>query len=145
MPISDRPPAQPIVLVIEQNRFLCDMICAWLEGTGYAVRSASDEAAALAALEHRRFDLVLLDLDLRRPEGTSLLRSVQSKLAGAPLVLLMGAAGYDDVLASVLPETPCVKLGKPYSFFTLGLVMEAALGRGRRDKPESGVRRTACE
>jgi DNA-binding response OmpR family regulator len=143
MPNSDLTAGRPAVLVIEHNRFLCEMICAWLQGAGYAAHPARDEPDAGAALERRRFDLVLLDLDLRRLDGTSLLRSVQSKLAGVPLVLLTGATGYDDVLASIFPDTPCVKLGKPYSFFTLGLVIKAALGRG--EAPEPGVRRTACE
>jgi len=130
----------PAILVVEHNRFLREMICDWLGGAGYTAHAAGDVRDALAWLNRRPFDLVLLELDLPRTKGISLLRSVESKLPGTPMVLLTGAVGYDDVLASVPAEVPCVKIGKPYSFFTLGLVVKAALARARcggKPGPES--------
>jgi len=123
---------RPAILVVQDNRFLREMICDWLGGTGYIAHSAGSVHDALAWLERRPFDLVLLELDLPRGDGMSLLRSVESKLSGTPLVILTGAVGYDDVLASISTEVPCVKLGKPYSFFALGLVVKAALSRTTR-------------
>ena len=123
---------RPAILVVQDNRFLREMICDWLGGTGYIAHAASSAHDALAWLERRRFDLVLLELDLPRGDGISLLRSVESKLSGTPMVILTGAVGYDDVLASISTEVPCVKLGKPYSFFALGLVVKAALSRTSR-------------
>lgn len=125
---------RPAILVVQDNRFLRDMICDWLGGTGYIAHAAASAHDALAWLERRRFDLVLLELDLPRDDGMSLLRSVESKLSGTPMVILTGAVGYDDVLASISTEVPCVKLGKPYSFFALGLVVKAALTRGSRGR-----------
>jgi DNA-binding response OmpR family regulator len=139
---SDLHTRHPAILVVEQNRFLRDMICDWLGGAGYTAHAAGDMRDALAWLSRRPFDLVLLELDLPRSQGISLLRLVESKLPGTPMVLLTGAVGYDDVLASVPPEVPCVKIGKPYSFFTLGLVLKAALTRarsGHKPGPESPV------
>lgn len=135
----------PAILVVEHNRFLRDMICDWLGGAGYTAHAAADAHDALAWLDRRRFDLMLLELDLPRNQGISLLRSVESKLPGTPMVLLTGAVGYDDVLASVPAEVPCVKVGKPYSFFALGLVVKAALARSRlRRAPDPGSPATAC-
>lgn len=139
------PPRHPSILVVEHNRFLCDMICDCLGGAGYTAHAAGDVRDALAWLNRRRFDLVLLELDLPRRQGISLLRLVESKLPGTPMVLLTGAVGYEDVLASVPAEVPCVKIGKPYSFFTLGLVVKAALAHSHSgDKPDSGSPATAC-
>jgi len=135
----------PSILVVEHNRFLRDMICDWLGGAGYTAHAAGDVRDALAWLNRRRFDLVLLELDLPRRQGMSLLRLVGSKLPGTPMVLLTGAVGYDDVLASVPAEVPCVKIGKPYSFFTLGLVVKAALAHSDSGgNPASGSPATAC-
>ncbi len=142
---SDVHNRHPAILVVEHNRFLRDMICDWLGGAGYTAHAAGDVRDALAWLNRRDFDLMLLELDLPRRQGISLLRAVESKLPGTPLVLLTGAVGYDDVLASVPTEVPCVKIGKPYSFFTLGLVVKAVLARARSDRrpgPESPA--TAC-
>ena len=124
----------PAILVVEHNRFLRDMICDWLGGAGYTAHAAGDARDAMAWFNRRAFDLVLLELDLPRRQGISLLRAVQGKLPGIPLVLLTGPVGYDDVLASISAQVPCVKIGKPYSFFTLGLVVKAVLTRAHSSR-----------
>jgi DNA-binding NtrC family response regulator len=140
-PHAGRPP----ILVVENNRFLCEMICDWLQGAGYAPHPVDDERGVLEALKRQHIDLVLLDLDLSRGEGVSLLASVQSKLSGVPLVLLTGAVNYDDVVARMPEETPCVRVEKPYSFSALGLVVEAALARLRAERMLApGPGRPAC-
>jgi DNA-binding NtrC family response regulator len=122
------------ILVVENNPFLCEMICDWLLGAGYAPHPVEDEQGVLEALKRQHIDLVLLDLDLGRDEGISLLASVQSKLSGVPLVLLTGAVHYDDVVARIPCETPCVTVEKPYSFSALGMVVEEALARSRAQR-----------
>jgi DNA-binding response OmpR family regulator len=140
------PAGQPAVLLVQHNRFLNEMMCDWMRGAGYAAFSAADEREALRALNQRRFDLIMLDLDLQRGEGLSLLCSVESKLAGTPLILLTGPVNYDDVLARIPADTPCVQVGKPYSFFALGLVMKSALARAQpANESTPGARRTSCD
>jgi two-component system OmpR family response regulator len=143
-PDSDRQTSQPVVLLVENNRFLSEMMCEWMRSSGYQVQSAGNEREALRTLGGQRFDLVLLDLDLNRGEGLSLLASVESKLSGASLVLLTGAVNYDDVLARIPAHAPCVKVEKPYSFFALGLVMKSVLARSRPGNDKSGPRHAAC-
>ena len=128
---SDLQTHHPAILVVEHNRFLRDLICDWLGAAGYIAHAAGDIRSAIAWLDRRRFDLVLIDVHLPRREGISLIRSVESKLLGTPMVLLTGVDSYDDVLASVPAEVPCVKVAKPYSFFGLGLVLEAVLAGSR--------------
>jgi DNA-binding response OmpR family regulator len=141
---SDIPPGEASVLLVQHNRFLSEMMCDWMRGAGYTAFAAADQREALRALAERRFDLVMLDLDVHRGEGLSLLSAVESKLAGTPLILLTGPVNYDDVLARIPADTPCVQVGKPYSFFALGLVMKSALARsqsanGSAPKPQRGV------
>lgn len=143
---SDVRAGKPAILVVQHNRFLREMVCDWLKSEGYTSYPVGDEQEVIDALERRHFDLVLLDMDLTRGEGISLLRSVESKLSGVPLVLLTGAVSYDDVVARVSADTPCVSVDKPYSFFALGLVLKAALARstGPSTPPRSGPRRATC-
>ena len=143
-PDSDLPGSHPVVLLVQHNRFLGEMMCEWMRSSGYRVESAANEREALCALGAGRFDLVLLDLDVKRGEGLSLLASVESKLSGASLVLLTGAVNYDDVLARIPAEAPCVKVEKPYSFFALGLVMKSVLTRSRPGSDRSGPRQATC-
>jgi len=136
---------KPAVLVVQQNRFLREMVCDWLRTEGYASHAVGDERGVIEALQQRRFALALLDMDVTRGEGISLLRLLESKLSGVPLVLLTGAVNYDDVVARVSADTPCVRVDKPYSFFALGLVLKAALARSSgSNTPASGARRATC-
>ena len=137
------PSSPPVILLVQHNRFLSEMMCEWMRGSGYQVHCAGNERDALRVLGTRRFDLILLDLDLQRGEGLSLLASVESKLCGASVVLLTGAVNYDDVLARIPVEAPCVKVAKPYSFFALGLVMKSVLARSQPGNDKSGPRHAA--
>ena len=131
------------ILVVEENRFLCEMICAWLHGAGYLARGVqTEQEAAVAlerggfdlALERGGFDLALLDLDLPSDQAVSLVSVVRSKLAGVAVVLLTGAIRHDELLQAVAEDAACVAMDKPYSFFALGLVIKAALARSREEK-----------
>src|SRR4051812_37977924 len=94
---SRRPPVEPefdgrgsAILVVEENRFLCEMICAWLHGAGYLPQGVQTEQEAAGALERGGFDLVLLDLDLPHNQAVSLVNAVRSRLTGMAVVLLTG-------------------------------------------------------
>jgi DNA-binding response OmpR family regulator len=119
------------ILVVEENRFLCEMICAWLHGAGYVARGVQTEREAAAELEHGEFDLVLLDMDIGSGQASSLINTVRSKLDGVALVLLTGAVRHDDLVHALAEDAACVAMDKPYSFFALGLVIKAALARSR--------------
>jgi DNA-binding response OmpR family regulator len=125
------------ILVVEENRFLSEMICAWLQGAGYAARGVQTEREAAAALEHGGYDLVLVDLDVVRVEAASLLGLVRSKLGTMALVLLTGAVQHHELLRPFVDDTACVAMDKPYSFFALGLVIKAALARSRAGRQPS--------
>jgi DNA-binding NtrC family response regulator len=137
---SDLDSSRPVILLVIHNRFLSEMMSEWMRRSGYEVHSAGSDHELLHALGARRFDIVLVDLDLKRGAGVSLLASVESKLSGASLVLLTGAVNYDDVLARIPTEAPCVKVAKPYSFFALGLVVKSVLARSQDRNNPSGSR-----
>jgi two-component system OmpR family response regulator len=118
-----------VILVIEDNPFVREMICDWLQRAGYRALAASSERGAARILEHRSVDLAIVDLDIHRGEGLSLVRSVESKLGGASLIFLSGAVNYEDALHMVPPESAVVGMGKPYSLYVLEQVVRAALAR----------------
>ena len=120
------------ILVVEDNRFLCEMICAWLQGAGYIARGVQSERQSAAALEEGGFDLVLVDVDIPREQAIALLETVRNKLGCGGMVLLTGAVRHDELLKWA-GDAACVAMEKPYSFFALGLVIRAALARSRSD------------
>lgn len=93
---------------VEANRLLLEE---HLLGLGYAVRQAADGIEALAAVEAREPDLVLLDIDMPRLDGLTLCRQLKADPVRRliPIVLLTATldramrlagieAGADDFL-----------------------------------------------
>jgi CheY-like chemotaxis protein len=61
-----------------------------LRGHGYDVDEAADGAAALRLVKSRRYDLILLDLQMPGVDGFDVLTYVQQHLTKLPVVLLSG-------------------------------------------------------
>ena len=58
------------------------------EGASFAVRHVGNLEEALHWLENRRFDLVLLDLNLPDSNGLDTLRNLRAKTLDTPIVIL---------------------------------------------------------
>ena len=65
------------LLLIEDERTLCDAVARRLRRSGYSVDLAYDGERALQLLEVERYDLVLLDLNLPKLDGMSVLRTLR--------------------------------------------------------------------
>lgn len=76
------------LLVIEDEQSLREDIAKKLRRSGYEVDECGDGEAALALLEVERFDLVLLDLNLPKLDGMTVLRTLrQNDLETCVLIL----------------------------------------------------------
>lgn len=78
------------VLLVEDDAMIAAAVEAGLKDAAYAVDRVGDGAAALAALETQRYDLVLLDLGLPGVDGTEILRILRRR--GDPVSLLVVTA-----------------------------------------------------
>src|SRR5882724_1444933 len=61
-----------------------------LRRAGYAVDEAGDGKSALAHLQNREFDLLLLDLQMPGMNGFDVLKYLQSHRRGLPVILMSG-------------------------------------------------------
>jgi CheY-like chemotaxis protein len=85
---------KPYILIVEDNALNRELLCDWLEVEGFEVSSAEDLSAARRALEARRPDAVLLDVQLGAEDGLSLagwMRKVP-KLNGIPVIAVTAHA-----------------------------------------------------
>jgi two-component system cell cycle response regulator DivK len=87
-------PAAPTILLIEdneQNRYLATFL---LERSGYAVRSAPDGMAGLAAASASPPDAVLLDIQLPTMDGYAVARALRGmdSLRDTPIVAVTSYA-----------------------------------------------------
>jgi CheY-like chemotaxis protein len=85
---------KPYILIVEDNALNRELLCDWLEVEGFEVLSAEDLSAARRALEARRPDAVLLDVQLGAEDGLALagwMRKVP-KLNGIPVIAVTAHA-----------------------------------------------------
>jgi DNA-binding response OmpR family regulator len=97
---SSRGPTQqrrssPMVLVVEDDALTRRVLQELLESEGYAVQAVADGAAALAYLEYRPVDLMLLDRGLPHVDGLEVSRRVRARRQGESLRIIM-LTGLDD-------------------------------------------------
>jgi DNA-binding NtrC family response regulator len=86
--------ATKTVLIVDDEpaivRMLKDALGMFRHEHGYTVEIACDGVDALAALEHRQFDLVLLDMYMPRMSGLELLEEMRRLNVSTPVLMLTG-------------------------------------------------------
>jgi len=89
---------QSRVLIIEDDRFLRRACETSLQKQGFAVTSAIDGEAGLAAIQRDRPDIVLLDLLMPKLPGLEVLRAVKRDAAtrAIPIVILSNSSRIED-------------------------------------------------
>jgi CheY-like chemotaxis protein len=110
----------PTILVVEDDPAVREVVADLLTAAGYAVRTAADGRAALAAVEAARPDLVLCDVVMPGLDGWSLAARLRQLARPVPIVLVSGHC----------PEVPPAGLrclAKPFAHADLVAAVAAAL------------------
>ena len=77
----------PTILIVEDESELIKVLRSYLEQAGFSVLSATRGDTGLSIWEHKRPDLVLLDLNLPGMDGLDVAREIRRK-ADTPLIML---------------------------------------------------------
>lgn len=118
------------ILIAEDDIALASFVRKGLESEHYAVDVSSDGEQARALASEFDFDLVVLDLNLPRLDGVSILRHLRTKKASVPILVLTGRSRVED-------RVQCLDMGaddylvKPFSFSELSARIRALLRRSR--------------
>jgi response regulator RpfG family c-di-GMP phosphodiesterase len=81
---------RPRVLIVDDEKFIRDILADFLGMEGYLVRTAEDGAAALNELDHARYDLIISDLKMPRMGGIELLEAIATHAPHALTVIMTG-------------------------------------------------------
>ncbi len=114
------------ILVVDDEEALRTVLSSELESEGYAVASAGDGDEAMAVLQEKAFDLVLLDIKMPRVDGFEVLRFIKERYPTTKVIMLTGFADLKNAIESK-------KLGaedfvsKPYDLVDLLTTIERVL------------------
>jgi two-component system sensor histidine kinase/response regulator len=119
------------VLLVEDERTNQMIATARLRGLGYQVEIASDGDEAVAAVEAKDYDVVLMDLFMPGMDGLEATRAIRSLPAPAgtvPIIALTGSSG-DCYVGACLEAGMNDFLSKPFTDAFLAAAIERALAQ----------------
>ncbi|MEM7160439.1 MAG: sigma-54 dependent transcriptional regulator [Myxococcota bacterium] len=122
------PPAEPKILVVDDEATARSALSELLRDEGYAVRTASDGFKALGHLDGWTPDLVLTDVQMPGMSGVELMAKVHESLPDVPIVV-MTAFGSVENAVTALHAGADDYLTKPVHFDQMLLVLRRALAR----------------
>jgi DNA-binding response OmpR family regulator len=93
VPQSPSPSAEARVLLVDDDRELCQMLTEYLNAEHFEVRSVHDGAQALTEVRTKGYEIVILDVMLPSVSGFDVLREIGS--SNSPPVLMLTARGED--------------------------------------------------
>ncbi|HYH00139.1 MAG TPA: response regulator transcription factor [Terriglobales bacterium] len=118
------------ILVVEDDSPLANFVRKGLEAEHYAVDVAADGEQARVLVSECVYDLLILDLNLPKMDGVSVLRQVRPERPDLPVLVLTARSRVEDrVLCLDSGADDC--LIKPFSFSELSARVRALLRRGR--------------
>ena len=119
------------VLVVEDDAKIASFVVNGLKQNGFAVDHARDGEAGLDLALAVTYAAAVLDLNLPRLDGLSLLRQIRQKKIGTPVLILSARATLDDRVLG-LQSGGDDYLTKPFAFSELLARVQALIRRSSR-------------
>ena len=89
------------ILVVDDEKIVCDMAKIILQNEGYEVDTFTDSQLALDAIRARRYDLVVTDLKMENISGMDILREVNRLYPDAKVIMLTAYATLDATIEAI--------------------------------------------
>jgi DNA-binding response OmpR family regulator len=127
------------LLLVEDDRMIGESLVRGLRDEGYAVDWVRDGAAAMAALKDRQaeFSIALLDWNLPRQDGLSVLKAVRAGGSTLPILMITARDGLTDRING-LDSGADDYLVKPFELAELKARLRSLLRR-QEGRPSSQI------
>ncbi len=117
------------ILVVEDDRFIREIVATTLSAEGYAVDVTEDGAKAWDYLAQHKPELVVLDLALPYMDGITLCRKLRATPGGATVpVLVVSASSGRAVIQAALEAGADDFLDKPFDLADLAGRVQRLIG-----------------
>jgi two-component system copper resistance phosphate regulon response regulator CusR len=118
------------ILIAEDDEALAKFVRLGLEGENYTVDLFCDGEQARAAATQSEYDVVILDLNLPKLDGVSVLRHIRLARPTVPVLILTQRTKVEDRV-QCLDTGADDYLGKPFSYSELSARIRALVRRSR--------------
>lgn len=118
------------VLVVDDEKSMCDLLEIMLKKDGYEVRTTTDPREALELVEREPFHLVLTDVRMPEIDGFQVLRRVK-EVQPETLVIMITAYGSPEGAVEAMKQGAYDYITKPFRVDEVKLVIKKALERYR--------------
>ncbi len=108
------------ILIVDDDKELCNEVAAILEDEGYSVDIANDSTQGAACINNNRYAVILLDFKMPGLNGVELLRSVQHQTKHSKVILVSGRPHLDKFAAeSGISNAIAAVFSKPFDVESL--------------------------
>jgi response regulator RpfG family c-di-GMP phosphodiesterase len=121
---------RPRVLIVDDEKFIRDILADFLGMEGYVVRTAEDGGAALNELGNAHYDLVISDLKMPRMGGIELLDAI-GKAAPSALTVIMTGFGTVETAIDAMKRGAYDYILKPFKVEEVIRVVQRGLEKQR--------------
>ncbi|MBX3211435.1 MAG: sigma-54-dependent Fis family transcriptional regulator [Labilithrix sp.] len=128
------------VLVVDDDRELCELLAIRIEAAGYNVSVEHDVRGALAHVGRERVDAILLDLRLGQEDGFDVLDGVSKRSGDVPVIILT-AHGTIDLAVEAMRRGAFGFVTKPFHDHDLLQKLKHTVESHRLRREVAGLRR----
>ncbi len=89
------------IIVIDDEKIVCNMCQRVLEAEGYQVEAFTDSVLALERIKEKRFDIVVTDLKMEKVSGMDILREVNEHYPETKVIMLTAYATLDAAIEAI--------------------------------------------
>jgi putative nucleotidyltransferase with HDIG domain len=121
---------RPRVLVVDDEKFIRDILADFLGMEGYIVRTAEDGSSAVSELSRARYDMVISDLKMPKMGGLELLKEV-SKAHPDTLTVIMTGFGTVETAIDAMKRGAYDYILKPFKVEEIVHIVQRGLEKRR--------------
>ena len=115
------PPTKHWILIIEDEKELCEMLSEELANEGFSVLSSANAMEAIRRLKNQQFECILLDMHLEGGTGNQVIQAVREDRENmnqtTPILVVSGQLTFD--LVSKIKDSVSAVVVKPFDLSAL--------------------------
>ncbi|MBI4385007.1 MAG: sigma-54-dependent Fis family transcriptional regulator [Nitrospinae bacterium] len=131
------------ILVVDNEKSMCDFLSIMLEKEGYSVTTANSGEMAANLIRENAFDVVITDIKMPRSNGIDVLETAKKVSPNTPVVMMTAYASHETAVEA-MKKGAYDYLSKPFKIEDLQLIVKNAVEK-KKLSDENFILKTALK